>query len=71
MLAGGAGVTAYTNCKVCHNSYPIGRDHDFAAGVCRDCARDKRVADAQDTGKTALADDLVRGRPRNSRDSDT
>ena len=57
-------MTAYTNCRVCHNSYPIGRNHDFAAGMCHGCARDKRLADAQEAAKTALADDLVRGKPK-------
>jgi hypothetical protein len=56
-------VSVYTNCPTCHNSYPIGRDFDFANRLCWSCAKAKRLADAQEAAKTALADDLVRGVP--------
>ena len=59
MLAGSPGVVAiYTNCQRCQNSYPLGRHYDIANRLCSTCAAAKRREDA----KTALADELVRGK---------
>lgn len=68
MLAGGAVVSVRFICCRCHNAYRAGQ---MFGPVCPRCEAETAAVAKQEETKTALADDLVRGVPPNSRDSDT